>query len=87
MTLLEECKELVKRDILRGWIAPQDLIDAILRHEHDDWKGPWKCEKCGHIYDYTCHPDECTFPHPEFDRNPSRRLIPYERRKAERRKA
>ncbi len=47
MTLLDECKKLWSE-----WDGPMtnELKAIIARHEHDDWKGPYRCDKCGVLY-------------------------------------
>lgn len=86
MTLLEECRALAsrwERDSVTVNLRAEELRAIIARHEHDDWRGKWKCQKCGVIFDVpiehvivdaTGHHECCGF------------FVRYERRKAERRR-
>lgn len=84
MTLLEELKALVEnRDpdarLYRvEWIQISDLLKIISRHEHDDWRGPWKCAVCDSIYYHKTKSGICQCSH-------YGNLTPHERRKGERR--
>lgn len=82
MTLLEECKALVREWCGYSYLDAEAILNSlktiVSRHEHDDWKGWWRCEGCCRLLtqgESVTH--EC----------PTKILVPYERRHSERMKS
>lgn len=95
-SLLEECRALADkwtRKCREEWgtgvidSKADDLRAILARHEHDDWRGWWKCDTCGfeamrrnvqhYCIENTGTGNAIICPG---------RLLPFERRRAERRK-